>query len=79
MAPWRTTQAAEPAAIGVPVEGTSQGAHLCPIEAQSYAFALSPDSPLRKPLSIEILHTIQSDEWTEARVRYLGEEPLGFR
>jgi ABC-type amino acid transport substrate-binding protein len=41
------------------------------IEPQSYAFALSPDSPLRKPLSIEMLHTIQSDEWAEARVRYL--------
>lgn len=49
------------------------------IEPQSYAFALSPDSPLRKPLSIEMLHTIQSDEWAEARVRYLGEEPLSFR
>lgn len=49
------------------------------IEPQSYAFALSPDSPLRKPLSIEMLHTIQSDEWTEARVRYLGEESLSLR
>lgn len=49
------------------------------IEPQSYAFALSPDSPLRKPLSIEILHTIQGDDWNEARVRYLGEEPLSLR
>jgi len=49
------------------------------IEQQSYAFALPSDSPLRKPLSIEILHTIQSDEWTDARVRYLGEESMGLR
>ncbi|EKS42820.1 transporter substrate-binding domain-containing protein [Afipia clevelandensis] len=49
------------------------------IEQQSYAFALPSDSPLRKPLSIEILNTLQSDEWTDARVRYLGEESMGLR
>jgi len=46
------------------------------IEAQNYAFAVPPDSPLRKPLSIAILATIQNEQWTEARIRYLGEDSL---
>lgn len=46
------------------------------IEAQNYAFAVPPDSPLRKMLSIAILDTIQKEEWTEARIRYLGEDSL---
>jgi len=46
------------------------------IETQNYAFALPPDSPLRKPLSIAILDTLQNESWTEARVRYLGEDSL---
>lgn len=46
------------------------------IEAQNYAFAVPPDSPLRKTLSIAILDTIRNEEWTEARIRYLGEDSL---
>jgi ABC-type amino acid transport substrate-binding protein len=46
------------------------------IEAQNYAFALPPDSPLRKPLSVAILDAIQKEAWTEARIRYLGPDSL---
>lgn len=46
------------------------------IEAQNYAFALPPDSLLRKSLSIAILDTIQKETWSEARIRYLGEDSL---
>jgi ABC-type amino acid transport substrate-binding protein len=46
------------------------------IETQNYAFALPPDSKLRKSLSIAILDAIQKEAWSEARVRYLGEESL---
>ena len=46
------------------------------IEAQNYAFALPPDSKLRKPLSIAILDAIQKEAWSEARIRYLGEDSL---
>lgn len=46
------------------------------IEAQNYAFALPPDSPLRKSLSIAILDAIQKESWIEARIRYLGEDSL---
>jgi len=46
------------------------------IEAQNYAFALPPDSPLRKSLSIAILDTLQKESWSEARIRYLGEDSL---
>jgi ABC-type amino acid transport substrate-binding protein len=46
------------------------------IEPQNYAFALPPDSPLRKPLSIAILDAIQKDSWNEARTRYLGDDPM---
>lgn len=46
------------------------------IETQNYAFALPPDSPLRKLLSISILDTIRQESWTEARIRYLGEDSL---
>jgi hypothetical protein len=33
---------------------------------------LLSDSALRKPLLVAILDAIQSDEWTEMKVRYLG-------
>jgi ABC-type amino acid transport substrate-binding protein len=46
------------------------------IDTQNYAFALPPDSPLRKPLSVAILDAIQTEAWTEARVRYLGPDSL---
>ncbi len=46
------------------------------IEAQNYAFALPPDSKLRKSLSIAILDAIQKEAWSEARIRYLGEDSL---
>lgn len=46
------------------------------IETQNYAFALPSDSKLRKPLSIAILDAIQRDIWSDARVRYLGEDSL---
>jgi polar amino acid transport system substrate-binding protein len=46
------------------------------IETQNYAFALPPDSPLRKPLSIAILDALQREAWSEARIRYLGEDSL---
>jgi polar amino acid transport system substrate-binding protein len=41
-------------------------------EPQEYAFVLPGDSALRKPLSVAILDAIQTDEWTEMKVRYLG-------
>jgi polar amino acid transport system substrate-binding protein len=41
-------------------------------EPQEYAFVLPSDSALRKPLSVAILDAIQSDEWTEMKIRYLG-------
>lgn len=46
------------------------------IETQNYAFALPPDSKLRKLLSIAILDAIQKEAWSEARIRYLGEDSL---
>lgn len=46
------------------------------IETQNYAFALPPDSKLRKSLSIAILDAIQREAWSEARIRYLGEDSL---
>jgi hypothetical protein len=36
------------------------------------AFVLPSDSALRKPLSVAILDAIQSDKWTEMKIRYLG-------
>ena len=47
------------------------------IETQNYASALPPDSKLRKPLSIAILDAIGKDAWSEARMRYLGEDSMG--
>jgi polar amino acid transport system substrate-binding protein len=41
-------------------------------EPQEYAFVLPSDSALRKPLSVAILDAIQSDEWNEMKIRYLG-------
>ena len=41
-------------------------------EPQEYAFVLPSDSALRKPLSVAILDAIQSDAWTEMKIRYLG-------
>jgi polar amino acid transport system substrate-binding protein len=41
-------------------------------EPQEYAFVLPSDSALRKPLSVAILDAIQSDEWAEMKLRYLG-------
>lgn len=41
-------------------------------EPQEYAFVLPSGSELRKPLSVAILDAIQSDEWTEMKIRYLG-------
>ena len=46
------------------------------IETQNYAFAVPPDSKLRKSFSIAILDAIQKEAWTEARIRYLGEDSL---
>jgi ABC-type amino acid transport substrate-binding protein len=45
-------------------------------EPQEYAFILPNGSPLRKVLSVAILDAIQSEEWTEMRVRYLGPASL---
>ena len=36
-----------------------------------------PDSKLRKPLSIAILDAIGKEAWSEARMRYLGEDSMG--
>jgi ABC-type amino acid transport substrate-binding protein len=41
-------------------------------EPQEYAFVLPSGSELRKPLSVAILDAIQSEEWTEMKIRYLG-------
>jgi hypothetical protein len=37
----------------------------------SKMFCRTDDSALRKPLSVAIPDAIQSDEWTEVKVRYL--------
>jgi len=41
-------------------------------DPQHYAFALPSNSPLRKPVSIAILKTVESDWWAETLFRYLG-------
>jgi ABC-type amino acid transport substrate-binding protein len=41
-------------------------------DPQTYAFALPNGSPLRKPLSIAILNSLQEDWWTQTKIRYLG-------
>jgi len=41
-------------------------------DPQHYAFALPSNSPLRKPVSIAILKTVESDWWEEILFRYLG-------
>jgi ABC-type amino acid transport substrate-binding protein len=41
-------------------------------DPQHYAFALPGNSPLRKPVSIAILKTVESDWWAELLFRYLG-------
>ena len=41
-------------------------------DPQNYAFALPPGSPLRKPLNVAILNTVQSRWWDETLFRYLG-------
>jgi ABC-type amino acid transport substrate-binding protein len=41
-------------------------------DAQHYAFALPSNSLLRKPVSIAILKTVESDWWAETLFRYLG-------
>ena len=41
-------------------------------DPQHYAFALPPDSTLRKPLNIAILKAVQSSWWDDVLYRYLG-------
>lgn len=41
-------------------------------DPQSYAFALPRGSPLRKPLSVAILSSMQQDWWAQTRLRYFG-------
>lgn len=43
-------------------------------DEQTYAFALSPGSPLRKPLSVAMLESIKSDWWPQTKQRYLGRD-----
>jgi polar amino acid transport system substrate-binding protein len=42
-------------------------------ENQSYAFAVGSGSPLREPVSREILRITTSDDWPELTRRYLGD------
>ena len=44
-------------------------------DPQNYAFALPPESPLRKRLNLAVLKAIQSDWWDDTLYRYLGERP----
>lgn len=41
-------------------------------DPQNYAFAVPSNSPLRKPVGIAILDTLQSRWWEETQFRYLG-------
>lgn len=41
-------------------------------EPQNYAFALRANSPLREPLNITILETLESHWWEQTLFRYLG-------
>lgn len=41
-------------------------------EPQNYAFALQSNSSLRKPLSVAILDSMQSEWWEQTLFRYLG-------
>ena len=41
-------------------------------DPQNYAFMLPPDSPLRKPISITLLETLQGGWWEDVQIRYLG-------
>ncbi len=41
-------------------------------DPQHYAFAVPHGSPLRKPLNIAILHTVQSSWWDDILYRYVG-------
>jgi polar amino acid transport system substrate-binding protein len=41
-------------------------------DPQHYAFALPPNSPLRKPLSVAMLQAMQNSWWEETLFRYLG-------
>jgi polar amino acid transport system substrate-binding protein len=43
-------------------------------DEQTYAFALSPGNPLRKPLSVAMLESIKSDWWSQTKQRYLGRD-----
>ncbi|QDU87051.1 putative ABC transporter extracellular-binding protein YckB precursor [Pirellulimonas nuda] len=49
--------------------------HVLPMtfQAQEYAIALPPESPLRKPLNTALLRFRASDAWNEVVYRYLGE------
>lgn len=39
---------------------------------QSYAFALAPDSPLRKQIAVAVLDAVQSGWWNQLLYRYIG-------
>lgn len=43
-------------------------------DTQQYAMALPAGSPLRKPIDIALLQTIESDWWKQAVFQYLGEK-----
>ena len=40
--------------------------------AQSYAFVLPEKSPLLEKINRSLLHIIQSPEWKQKRIRFLG-------
>lgn len=39
---------------------------------QNYAFAVSPNSPLRKPISVSVLDAVQSGWWNKLLTSYIG-------
>jgi ABC-type amino acid transport substrate-binding protein len=43
-------------------------------DAQQYAMALPAGSPLRKPVDMALLQTVESDWWKQAVFQYLGEK-----
>ena len=43
-------------------------------DRQSYAIALPNDSPLRVPINLVMLETMQSDQWRDSIFKYLGKE-----